>query len=84
LAVTIPPTLTISDFIGRLKGGASHDVNARFARSGKALEWQAGYGVVSFGTGDLEWVRAYIQNQRDHHARQSCHDRLERMTQMED
>ncbi len=84
LAISIPPTLTISEFIGRLKGGTAHDVNARFGRSGKALEWQAGYGVVSFGTGDLEWVRAYIRNQREHHARGSCHDRLERMTRLED
>jgi putative transposase len=27
IAVTIPPTLAISDFIGQLKGGSSHDVN---------------------------------------------------------
>jgi len=27
LAVTIPPTLVISEFIGQLKGGTSHDVN---------------------------------------------------------
>jgi REP element-mobilizing transposase RayT len=75
LVVSIPPTLTISEFIGRLKGGTAYDVNARFGRSGKALEWQAGYGMVSFGTGDLEWVRAYARNQREHHARGGCHDR---------
>ena len=28
------------------------------------LEWQAGYGVVSFGTKNLEWVKAYVRNQR--------------------
>ena len=29
----------------------------RFWRLGrKVLEWQAGYGVVSFGTRDLPWV----------------------------
>jgi hypothetical protein len=35
----------------------------------KVLQWQTGYGVVSFGTGDLPWVVAYIQNQKQHHAR---------------
>ena len=83
LALTIPPTLTISEFIGRLKGGTAHEVNARFASRGKALEWQTGYGVVSFGTGDLEWVKNYVRNQREHHTRESCHDRLERITHSE-
>ena len=27
VAVTIPPTLTISEWIGQLKGGSTHDVN---------------------------------------------------------
>ncbi len=49
----------------------------------KALEWQAGYGVVSFGTGDLPWVRDYVRNQREHHARGKVEDRLERITAIE-
>ena len=59
-------------------------MNARLGRTGKALEWQPGYGVVSFGTGDLEWVKSYIRNQREHHARGGCHDRLERITRFDD
>jgi putative transposase len=84
LAVTIPPTLTISEFIGRLKGGTSRDVNARFGHGRKVLEWQTGYGVVSFGTGDLEWVETYIRKQREHHAGSGCNDRLERITRFDD
>ena len=80
VAVSIPPTLTISEWIGRLKGGTSHDVNQQSGRNHKVLEWQAGYGVVSFGTGDLDWVKAYIRNQREHHERETVHDRLERIT----
>jgi putative transposase len=52
-AVTIPPTLLISEFIGKLKGGSSHDVNQAVGLRQKVLEWQSGYGVVSFGTRDL-------------------------------
>jgi putative transposase len=83
LAVTIPPTLTISDFIGRLKGESSHDANHQEAGNSKVLQWQVGYGVVSFGTRDLPWVVEYIQNQREHHARSSTHERLECVTEME-
>ena len=57
LAVTIPPTLMISTWTGELKGGTSHDVNQQSGSNHKVLEWQAGYGVVSFGTKDLQWVK---------------------------
>lgn len=82
LAVTIPPTLLISEFIGQLKGGTTHDVNQQFGRE-KVLEWQTGYGVVSFGTRDLPWVVDYIRHQREHHARGTVHERLERITQLD-
>ena len=84
LAVTIPPTLTISEWIGQLKGGTSHDVNQQMGQRQKVLQWQAGYGVVSFGTKDLEWVNSYIRGQREHHARGTAVDRLERITQFEE
>jgi putative transposase len=80
LAVTVPPTLLISEFIGRLKGGTTHDVNQQLGRE-KVLEWQTGYGVVSFGTRAMDWVLEYIRNQREHHARGTIHNRLERTMQ---
>ncbi len=84
LAVTVPPTLTISEWIGQLKGGTSHDVNQEIGKRQKVLQWQTGYGVVSFGTGDLPWAKSYIRNQREHHRRGTVHDRLERITQYDD
>jgi putative transposase len=51
VAVTVPPTLMISEFIGQLKGASSHAVNEQIGLCGMVLQWQAGYGVVSFGTG---------------------------------
>ena len=84
VAVTVPPTLTPSQWIGELKGGSSHDVNQQIGKRQKVLRWQAGYGVVSFGTKDLEWIIAYIGNQREHHAKNTEHDRLERITHYDD
>ena len=83
VAVTIPPTFLINEFVGQLKGASSHEVNEQLGLRGKLLQWQAGYGVVSFGTGDLDWVKEYIRNQREHHAHGRIHDRLERVTQLE-
>ena len=83
LAVTVQPTLTPSEWIGQLKGGCAHDVNLQLGERRTALQWQTGYGIVSFGTGDLQWVIDYITHQRDHHAKSSVHDRLERISNLE-
>ncbi len=67
LVASIPPTLLISEWIGKLKGGSSFCINHEIANR-KLLEWQDGYGVVSFGTKDLIWVVDYVKNQKEHHA----------------
>jgi len=79
IAVTSPPTLTISEWIGKLKGASSHYVNHELVNR-KLLDWQRGYGVVSFGTKDLQWVINYIRNQKEHHAKATTVERLEKIT----
>jgi putative transposase len=84
LCLSVPPTLLLSDFIGQLKGSSAHEANQKCGERCKVLEWQTGYGVVSFGTKDLEWVKSYVRNQRQHHAKGTAQDRLERITTDED
>ena len=79
VVVSITPTILISDLIGQLKGASAHEINQKLGSGRKVLEWQTGYGVVSFGTKDLEWVKAYVRNQKQHHARGTMEDRLERI-----
>src|SRR5215472_15640114 len=81
LAVSIAPTVLISECIGQLKGSSSHEANQKLGR--KVLDWQTGYGVVSFGTRDLKWVKEYVRNQRERHAGGKVEDRLERITDYE-
>ena len=78
IAVTIPPTLLISEWVGKLKGASSHYVNHELVNR-RLLDWQTGYGVVSFGTKDLEWVVRYIRNQKAHHKKGAIVERLERL-----
>ncbi|MFQ5502505.1 MAG: IS200/IS605 family transposase [Phycisphaerae bacterium] len=77
-AVSIPPALLISDWIGQLKGASSHYINHEICNR-SVLHWQSGYGVVSFGKKDLPWVIQYIENQKRHHASGEVFDRLERI-----
>ena len=79
VALTITPTTVISELIGKLKGASSHEVNQQLGLTRKLLEWQSGYGVVSFGTKDLKWVVDYITNQKEHHAKGTTAARLERI-----
>jgi putative transposase len=79
LVMTIPPTILISELIGQLKGVSSHEANMQIGRGNKILQWQTGYGVITFGTGDLEWVKKYVANQKEHHAKNTIYDRLERI-----
>ena len=71
LAFSVKPSIHLDEWIGLLKGASSFEM-------GKGLEWQAGYGIVSFGSRDLKWVVDYIHNQREHHSAETTHERLER------
>lgn len=76
LAISVPPNLLMSDFVGKLKGGSSHHINQTLNH--KLLQWQRGYGIVSFGTKDLQWVKNYVLNQKEHHKNGKIYERLER------
>ena len=83
MAVSIQPTVLISEWIGKIKGASSYHVNHQLVNR-KLLDWQGGYGVVSFGTKDLEWVINYIRNQKEPHRKGTTVDRLEGITNDDD
>lgn len=76
LAVSIEPFVNLSDLVGELKGASAREINKR--RTFKTLHWQRGFGVVSFGRRNLPFVLKYIEGQKEHHAKGTTHDRLER------
>ena len=78
LAINIEPFVTISELVKELKEGSSHDTNTHLGE--QLLYWQRGYGVVSFGKNNLDWVLNYLAGQKEHHAREKIVDRLERIT----
>jgi len=76
IAVSLQPNILVSDWVGKLKGSSAHFINHQVEP--KALQWQRGYGIVTFGSKDLKWVIEYIRNQKQHHNAGSIHERLER------
>ena len=58
LLARLPPTVALSDFIGRLKGAASFRVNRDIKPKFK-LVWQEGYGAVTLRKDELDKVSLY-------------------------
>ena len=83
LLVRLPPTVTVSEFIGRVKGATSHRFNEEI-RPNCPIQWQEGYGVVSLRKGEVEKVSRYIDKQETHHRLGKLSDLLERTEGDED
>ena len=82
LVLSVPPKIAIADLIHRLKGASSHAVNhVDTVHSSKVFGWQTEYGGLTIGEGSLSRVIAYVENQRDHHARNNLWPTLERTTE---
>jgi REP element-mobilizing transposase RayT len=78
IAVSIPPKLALSKFIGDVKGNSSHFVN-HVIKPDFEFYWQSEYGVLSFGEKNLSTVVAYIHNQKEHHAKGTLISAMEKM-----
>jgi REP element-mobilizing transposase RayT len=83
LLARLPPTVTVSGFIGKVKGATSYRVN-REVKPRFRLRWQEGYGVISVRKGEIEKVSRYVDGQEEHHKRGKLSDLLERLEGEED
>lgn len=66
LLVRLPPTVSVSDFVGKVKGATAYRVNHEIRPKFK-LRWQEGYGALTVRKDDVEKVSRYIDNQEEHH-----------------
>jgi len=71
----IPPKISISNFIGQLKGFSAHEVNK--IKGSESIKWQRGFGVLSLSKKGIAFVKNYIQNQQKHHKNNRLIDILE-------
>lgn len=67
MGASIPPSVSISRFVGEVKGATTHHIN-HLPDGDRGFEWQRGYGVVSFRYDNLQVVTDYIRGQKEHHA----------------
>jgi putative transposase len=77
LAVSVPPSLSVSTLVSRLKGSSSHLIRHADIGANPDFSWQSEYGVLSFGEKQLPEVMKYIQIQESRHAAGKLWDKLE-------
>ena len=66
----LKPALSISGLMQSVKGKSSKWMNESGLLSHR-FEWQAGYGAFSYGRSQIEDVCRYIQNQEEHHKKET-------------
>jgi len=70
LLVGLKPNIALSDLVRDIKSGSSNFINDnRWVRS--RFNWQEGFGGFSYGHSQLTTVIRYIQEQQQHHQKQS-------------
>lgn len=77
LVVSIPPKTAVATFIGQVKGVASTRFNKAHSHKSQFF-WQEEYGVFSFDRKRLPYVIAYVERQKEHHAKGTTIPVLER------
>lgn len=65
--------LSISEVVGKIKSNTSRWFHRRHDA---VFSWQEGYGAFSVSQSKVDVVRAYIQNQREHHRHKGFEEEL--------
>ena len=79
VAVTMPPTITVADWVKMVKGTSSREVKGAQPETSVRCRWQESYGVHTFGAKNLPWILNYIQRQKEHHASGQIESYLEQI-----
>ena len=64
------PVVSVSELMKTVKAKSSKYINDH-KMTKERFEWQEGYGVFSYRQRDVDQIYKYIQNQEEHHQKQS-------------
>jgi putative transposase len=83
LLASVPPKISIADFVKRIKGSSAYHLNHTRCTSDLGFSWQKGYGVLTLGSKQLDTAKAYVMNQKLHHSHGTAIQGLERIEEEE-
>ena len=78
IACRLGKTLDVATFIKALKQGSSIWIKSEFQNQ-DSFHWQNGYGAFSVSPSHLRALKEYIQDQEEHHRRESFQDEFRRL-----
>ena len=67
------PAVAVSYMLQHIKGNSSKWINEQKVRPNR-FEWQSGYGAFTVSQSQVPAVRQYIQQQEEHHRKQTFKD----------
>ena len=79
VAVTIPPSIAIVEWVRSAKGLSAREINGHSPEIDPHFHWQKGYSVHSLGQKVLPFVVNYVKNQKEHHANNTLELYLEQL-----
>jgi len=68
-------TWALADIVEEVKTNSSKWIKTQ-GREFHQFHWQSGYGAFSIGQSQVQQVKTYIVNQKEHHRRRSFQDEL--------
>ena len=68
--IGLKPVVSVSELMKTVKAKSSKYINDNKLTAVR-FEWQEGYGVFSYGQSQIDSVFKYIQNQEEHHKKQT-------------
>ena len=79
LLVSLPPTVSISDFVRIIKTSTNSFLKANAADFPLFREWSKEYFAVSCSPDSVEGIRQYIMSQKEHHKKVRFADELQQL-----
>ncbi len=81
IVLSIPPSISVADFVKRLKNGTSH-----WIRTNKIFPywegWGKGYSAFTCSAHSCEGVLHYVRNQKEHHKKVSSATELTQLLRL--
>jgi putative transposase len=71
--IGLKPVVSVSELMKTVKAKSSKYINDNSLTT-ERFEWQEGYGVFSYSQSQVDKVYKYIQNQEEHHKKQTFRD----------
>ena len=69
----LKPSISVSELMKIVKAKSSKYINDH-SLTAKRFEWKRGFGVFSYRQRDIDMIFKYIQNQEEHHRKQTFRD----------